>query len=118
MKKILVLLGTVVVVLLVYNYVTTGKVSLVPGSSMSEQEEQVNRLEGDLNSARTSFRQAGRAAAVSGVDFTAEAAAALREVEAVEKALVSLKRRLTEEGAKEAAEQLEAEIREFKRELR
>ena len=118
MKKIFVLLVVVVVALLAYNFLTTGKLSLMPGPAMSEQEEQVNRLKGDLNSARTSFRQASRAAAVSGVDFTAEAATALAEVDAVEKALASLERGLTEEAAKQAAKQLGSEIREFKDELR
>ena len=118
MKKVLVLLVVVVVALLAYNFLTTGKLSLVPGPSMSEQEQQVARLEGDLKSARTSFRQASRAAAVSGVDFTAEAAVALAEVDTIEKALVSLERNLTEEAAKQAAKQLKTEIREFKSELR
>jgi peptidoglycan hydrolase CwlO-like protein len=116
MKGLILVVLLVAAALLAYNYVHTGKVTLVP-SSLSKAEQELQRLEERLDGARRQIDAAGRAAGVAGVDTTADAEAARREVERVEADLKDLQKRL-EAADKLRADQLMDKIQEFKKELR
>jgi DNA repair exonuclease SbcCD ATPase subunit len=116
MKGVILVVLLAAAALLAYNYVHTGKLTLIP-SSLSKAEQQLQRLEERLDSARRQFHAAGRAAGVAGVDTTADAEAARREVERVEADLKALRAQI-EEADKLKADALMDKIQEFKKELR
>jgi len=116
MKGLILILLIAAAALVTYNYVHTGKLTLIP-SSLSKAEQQLQRLEERLNSARQQFQAAGRAAGVAGIDTSADAEAARREVERVEADLKALREQL-EEADKLKADELMDKIQEFKKELR
>jgi len=116
MKSVILLLILVAAALLAYNYVHTGRLTLIP-SSLSSGEQQLQALEQRFDSARRQFEAAGRAAGVAGVDSTADADAARREVESVEAELKALRDRL-EDADKPKADELMDKIQEFKKQLR
>jgi outer membrane murein-binding lipoprotein Lpp len=116
MKGLILVVLLVAGALLAYNYVHTGKLTLIP-SSTSKAEQQLQELEQRLDSARRQFEAAGRAAGVAGVDTTADAEAARREVERVESDLKELRGQLA--GAyRQQADALMDKVQEFKKELR
>lgn len=86
--------------------------------SLSEDQRQLDRLRSELRAAQADFRQAGRAAGLSGVDTTAQGGAALAEVERIEREVKALQRDLSSDVAKEAARRLLDEIQDFKNEIR
>ena len=86
--------------------------------SLSNEEEQLNRLRSELRAAEGEYRQAGRASGLTGMDTTAQAGPALAKVERIENELVELKAKLKTDSAREAAERLHDEIRDFKNEAR
>lgn len=86
--------------------------------SLSEEERQLDRLRSELRAAQGDYRQAGRAAGLSGVDTTTQAAAALAEMERLEREVDTLERKLTSDVARQAARRLREEIQDFKSELR
>ena len=116
MKGVILVVLIAAAALLAYNYVHTGRLTLIP-SSLSKAEQQLQRLEQRLDSAHRQFDAAGRAAGVSGVDTSADAEAARREVERVEQDLKTLRGQL-EEADKLKADELMDKIQEFKKELR
>ena len=116
MKGLVLVVLLVAAALLAYNYVHTGKLTLIP-SSLSKAEQQLQRLDQRLDSARRQYEAAGRAAGISGVDTSADAEAARREVERVEADLKALRDQL-EEADKLKADALMDKIQEFKKELR
>jgi chromosome segregation ATPase len=116
MKGLVLVVLLVAAALLAYNYVHTGKLTLIP-SSLSKAEQQLQRLDQRLDSARRQYEAAGRAAGISGVDTSADAEAARREVERVEADLKALRDQL-EEADKLKADELMDKIQEFKKELR
>jgi hypothetical protein len=116
-QKIVLLVVVIVVGLLAFNYFTTGELRLLPGESGSGDERELNRLRGDFRAAAREFRQAGRSAAVSGLDTTDAASAALAAVERVEKQVESLVNRTQDSNLKAEAEKLLAEIRKYKKDI-
>jgi hypothetical protein len=114
MKNVIIVIIILVAGLLAYNYFTTGKLTLIPGSSMSEEEEEIAVLEREFKIASREFRQAQGGAAIGGIDTTSEADAAYREVERIEKALTAMQRKLKEPAAKERAKELQDRITHFK----
>jgi len=116
MKGLLLVVAIAVAALLVYNYVHTGKLTLVP-SSLSTTEEQLQHLERRLTNAHREFQAAGRAAGLTGVDTSADAEAARREVERIEADLKRLEGQL-DDATRQTAAQLKDTIKEFKKELR
>ena len=78
----------------------------------------IAQLRGELRAAQRDYRQAGRAAGLSGMDTTAEAMAALREVDRIADELGALKGEVSSDSAKVAITKLEEEIEDFRRELR
>jgi hypothetical protein len=116
-QKIVLLVVVIVVGLLAFNYFTTGELRLLPGESASGDERELNRLRGEFRAAAREFRQAGRSAAVSGLDTTDAAAAALAAVERVEKQVESLVKRAQDGELKAEAEKLLDEIKKYKKDI-
>ena len=116
-KNILIAVVVIVAGLLVFNYLNTGKITLIPSSGLSEEEREIKMLEEELRAAERSFAQAGRASAMSGVDSTADAEAAKMVVKRVEAQARELKRKTTSEEIKFKIERLEDKIRELKNKL-
>lgn len=85
--------------------------------ALSEDQQQIDRLRSELRAAQAEFRQAGRAAGLSGVDTTAQGGAALAKVERIERELTQLKGSLSSDVAREAADRLQDEIQDFKNEV-
>ena len=115
MKKLLATVVFLAVVAVGANYLIKGGLPFM--QQMSEEDQEVAALRSDLRAAQQEFRQAGRAAGLSGMDTTAEAEAAIREVERIERELRQLERRLTTDTAKRSARQLADEITDFKQEV-
>ena len=98
MGKLLALLVIVVAVIAVLHFATDGRISPFGSAATSEEEQTLERIEGRIRAAQRQIRDAGRAVAVSGVDATAGAEAALADLEAIEKELKALKRRSNYDG--------------------
>ena len=81
---------------------------------MSEEEQELNRLRGDFRSAAREYRQAGRSVALSGVDASDAGAAALAEVDQVEKEVKRLANKTDSPEFKAEAEELLDEIAQYK----
>ena len=119
MKKIVILVVIAVVALVIYNYATTGTVSLLPASmSMSADERAVADLEDRFDAARKQYSQAARSAGLSGMDTSGDAEGALRSVEQIASDLRKLQQELSSGPAKQKAETLAASIEGYKRSLR
>jgi hypothetical protein len=114
MKNIITIAVVVVVGLVAFNYFQTGEFSLLPGGGMSEEEKDLNRLRGDFRRAAQSYRQAGRAAGMSGLDTTADLQAALQTVDGVERDLKALRKRTTDPEVTAKIDQLLAEVRKYR----
>jgi hypothetical protein len=115
MKMLLALVVLIVVVLIAFNYLSTGEFSLMPGGSMSDEERELNMLQGDFRAAAREYRQAGRSVAMSGVDASGAGGAALAEVDRVEKEARQLARKADDPELKAKAEELLEEIAKYKR---
>ena len=119
MKKIVVVLVLAVAGLLVFNFVRTGEVTLIPASTASAEGRQLEELADRFEMARKQFGQAGRTASLGGVDTTSDADAALRTVHEVEEALDRLTAKLASDSAEaRKAEKLSAAIADFTRQVR
>ena len=118
MKNLITIAVVVVVALVAFNYFQTGEFKLLPGSSMSEQEQELNRLKGEFRRAAQAYRQAGRSAGVSGLDTTSDAAAALDTVDGVERDVKALRKRTKDPEVKAKIDDLLAEIKKYKEDVR
>ena len=119
MKKLVVLIAVLAAGMLIFNYATTGKISVLPPSmTMSDDERAVQALEERFDDARRQFSQAGRTAGLSGMDTTGDADGALRSVESIAKELEALQKRLPAGPAKEKADTLAASIQDYTRSMR
>ena len=117
MKNLITIAVVVVVALIAFNYFQTGEFKILPGSSMSEEERELNRLKGEFRRAAQVYRQAGRSAGVSGLDTTSDAEAALTTVDGVERDLKKLRRRTKDAEVKSKIDDLLAEIKKYKQDL-
>jgi hypothetical protein len=117
MQKIVLIVVVIVLGLLAYNYFTSGELSLMPGSSSSDEGKELNQLRGEFRAAAREFRQAGRSAAISGVDTTHDASAAIAAVERVEKKVEELAKNSKDADLRAEAEQLLSEIRKYKKDI-
>ena len=119
MKKLVVLIVILVAGLVIYNYATTGTLTLLPASlSMSEEERAVVELEKRFDAARQQYSQAARSAGLSGMDTSGDAAGALRSLEQIASDLRTLQQGLSSGPAKQKAETLAANIEGYKQSLR
>ena len=114
MTRIIILIIIAVAGLVAYNYFTTGEMSLIPSSALSEEEQEVKSLADSFREAQRQVRQAERTAAVSGIGNIDAVEGAINEIDQIESAIVTLKNSLTSASAMNEAERLEREIEEFK----
>jgi len=113
-KNLITIAVVVVVGLVAFNYFQTGEFKIMPGSSMTEEEQAVNRLRGEFRRATQEYRQAGRSAGLAGLDTTSDAGAALASAEGVERDLKKMRKEVKEPGVKKEIDDLLAEIKTFK----
>jgi len=117
MKNLITIAVVVVVALVAFNYFQTGEFKLLPGSSMSPEEQELNRLRGEFRRAAQTYRQAGRAAGMSGLDTTSDAAAALQTLDGVERDVKQLRKRTKDPEVKSKIDELLAEIKKYKQDI-
>lgn len=117
MKNIVAIAVVVVVGLVAFNYFQTGEFSFLPGGGLSEEERELNRLKGEFRRAAQSYRQAGRAAGVSGLDTTADLQAALQNVDGIERDLEGLRKRASDPEVRSKIDELLAEVRKYKKDV-
>lgn len=118
MRKIIMLIVIALAGLVAYNYFTTGEISLIPSSPISEEAQELKCLADDFRKAQREVKQAERIAAVSGVGSPLEVEDAITEIERIEKELITLKGRLESESTQREAERLEKKIKAFKSGIR
>ena len=118
MSRIVILIIIAVAGFVAYNYFTTGEMSLIPSSTLSEEEQEVKSLADSFQEAQREVRQAERTAAASGVGNLGAVEDAINEIDQIESDLGTLKSSLESESAMEKAERLEREIEAFKRGIR
>ncbi|HEV8374868.1 MAG TPA: hypothetical protein VGR38_01395 [Candidatus Polarisedimenticolia bacterium] len=94
-KKIILGLVLAVVALLAFNFVSTGEITLIPTTPLSAEARTLNRLYERFVAATHQLNQAQQSSGVSGLDTTADAQAALTEMEQIERELKELKGRTT-----------------------
>jgi hypothetical protein len=114
MKSLLILALMVVIGLLTFNYLTTGELKILPGSSMGGSEQELNRLQGDFRNAAREYRQAQKSVAVSGVDATDAASSALAEVDRIEGEVRQFAKKASTPELKAAADKLLKDIAQYK----
>lgn len=117
MKNLIAIAVVVVVALVAFNYFQTGEFSLLPGGGMSQEEKELNRLKGEFRRAAQAYRQAGRAAGVSGLDTTSDIEAALQTVDGVERDVKALRKRTKDPEVKAKIDDLLAEIKKYKNDV-
>ena len=118
MTKIIMVLIIVAAGLVAYNYVTTGEISLIPGASLSEEDQEVKSLSDSFRTAQRMLKQAERGAAIGGIGNIDMVDDEMNEIEQIERDLDTLINSLEEDSAIEKAERLEREIEVFRRDHR
>jgi DNA repair exonuclease SbcCD ATPase subunit len=114
MTKFIMVIIIVAAGLVAYNYVTTGEIALIPGSALSEEEQEVKNLTDRFYKARQMVKQAQRSAGVGGVATVSMVDDEMNEIEQIEREIVTLMDSLESDAAFEKAEKLEREIEDFK----
>jgi hypothetical protein len=114
MKSLLILALMVVIGLLAFNYLTTGELKVLPGSSVGGSEQELNRLQGEFRNAAREYRQAQKSVAVSGVDATDAASSALAEVDRIEDEVRQFAKKASTPELKAGADKLLKEIAQYK----
>jgi hypothetical protein len=117
MRNLITIAVVVVIGLVAFNYFTTGEFKVLPGSSMSPEERDVNRLKGDFRRAAQEYRQAGRQAGISGMDTTAAAEIALITVAGVERDLNLLRKDISDPKVLDSIDELLEEVKKFKNDI-
>lgn len=117
MKNLITIAVVVAVALIAFNYFQSGEFKLKPGSSMSDEAREVNRLRGDFRHATQQYRQAGRSAGLSGLDSLPDAENALKTIDGVERDLKTMRRKTEDPEVKKAVDELLQEIATYKRSL-
>jgi len=117
MRNLITIAVVVVIGLVAFNYFTTGEFKVLPGSSMSHDEREVNRLKGDFRRAAQEYRQAGRQAGVSGMDTTAAAEIALATVAGVERDLKLLRKDISDPKVLDSIDELLDDVKKFKNDI-
>ena len=117
MRSLITIAVVVVVGLLAFNYLSTGEFKILPGSSMSLEEREVNSLKGDFRRAAQEYRQAGRQAGVSGMDTTAAAEIALATVAGVERDLKLLRKDISDPKVLDSIDELLDDVKKFKNDI-
>jgi hypothetical protein len=114
MMKIIIVIIVVAAGLVAYNYVTTGEISLIPGASLSQEEQEVKSQADRFNKARRMVKQGQRGAAVGGIGNIDIVADEMNEIDQIEREIAALIDSLESDAAYERAERLEREIENYK----
>jgi Tfp pilus assembly protein PilN len=93
MKKVLIVLLVAAAGWVGFQSYQAGEFSLYAGKK-SPEEVRIEQLEKQIAEARARYKQAGRAAGVSGIDTTAQADAAMQEIKRLEKELAELRKKV------------------------
>ena len=117
MKNLITIAVVVAVALIAFNYFQTGEFKLMPGSTMSDEAREVNRLRGDFRHAAQQYRQAGRSAGLSGLDSLPDAENALQTIDGVERDLKQMRRKVEDPKVKQEIDELLDEIAKYKRDV-
>jgi hypothetical protein len=117
MRNLITIAVVVVIGLVAFNYFTTGELKILPGSSMTEEEHEINRLKGEFRRAAQEYRQAGRQAGISGMDTTAAAEIALITVAGVERDLNLLRKDISDPKVLDSIDELLEEVKKFKNDI-
>ena len=117
MKNLITIAVVVAIALVAFNYFQTGEFKLMPGSSMSDESREVNRMRGDFRHATQQYRQAGRSAGLSGLDSLSDAENALKAIDGLERDLKNLRAKVEDPEVKKEIDELLKEIAKFKRDV-
>ncbi len=114
MKKLLLLLLVVAAAVLLIQHFT-GR-SLTLGLGQSPESKEVARLSSELSSVARDYATAGRGAAISGVDTTLDAQAALDTIQRIEDELLKVEKRIkpSDPAARAAAAELHRRIKDLR----
>lgn len=112
MKTLLFVVIIAAVALVVFNYLTTGQVRLLPASPSPEAQE-LNQLRSELHSLIRQYNDAGKGAAVSGVDTTFEVGELLHQAQDIETRVRELQKKVKKESDKQKADKLLREVTDF-----
>ena len=110
-KKIGIAALVFVAALVGYNLVTTGTLTLIPGSSQSPEERHLGELESRMRSAGSEITRAGQTAGLSGMDTTGDVDRAITELEKVEKEIEAMKEKSHSVAIREKCDRLVSESR-------
>jgi len=110
-KKIGIAALVFVAALVGYNLVTTGTLTLIPGSSQSPEERHLAELETRMRSAGSEITRAGQTAGLSGMDTTGDVDHAINELEKVEKEIEAMKEKSKSAPIREKCDRLLSESR-------
>lgn len=117
MRGLITIVVVVAIALVAFNYFQTGEFKLLPGSAMSDEAREVNRLRGDFRQAAQQYRQAGRSAGLSGLDSTADAENALAAIDGVERDLKKMRKKVEDPKVRKEIDELLEEIATYKQKV-
>ncbi|MCJ7753284.1 MAG: hypothetical protein MUP13_01835 [Thermoanaerobaculales bacterium] len=115
MKSLITIAVVVAIALVAFNYFQTGEIKLIPGSTMSDESREVNRMRGDFRHATQQYRQAGRSAGLSGLDTLPDAENALKAIDGVERDLKNMRAKVEDLKVMKEIDELLEEIATYKR---
>jgi len=116
LKKLVLFLVLAAFALVAYNYVTTGRLALVPTASLSEEEQAINEMADQVRALVKNAAAAGRAAGLSGIDTTQEIEAARIQLQAIQTKAKELGKQASEK-TREQLSRLQAELDRAKKDL-
>ena len=116
MKKLLALVVFIGVVVVGANVLLKGGLPTLKG--LSAEQQQLADLDSDLRSVEKDWHAAERNAGISGLDTTADAAAAIADLDRIESKLKKIERSLDSDVAKEAARKLHQRIDDLRSQMR
>jgi phage shock protein A len=116
MRKLLALVIFVGVVAVGANVLLKGGLPTLKG--LSAEQQQLADLESDLRSVEKDWQAAERSAGIGGLDTTADATAAIADLDRIERRLTKIERSLDSDVAKEAARKLHDRIDDLRSEMR
>ncbi|NOZ78006.1 MAG: hypothetical protein GXP48_02255 [Acidobacteria bacterium] len=112
MKKLLLFLIVVLIGLIAYNYVKTGTLRIIPARP-APASQQLDRLTARFHTLVREYNNAGRAAAISGLDTSYDAGAIRLKMLALQENVDELALKLTNPGEKEDLQKLQTQIKSF-----
>ncbi len=112
MKKLLFFVVAAVLALVVFNYVKTGTIRIIPAKP-APASQQLDRLSEQFHALVREYNNAGRAASVSGLDTSYDAGAVRIKVLTLKQETDELAVKITNPAVKEDAQKLQAEMEHF-----